>query len=144
MSELYRRASRLYLDANTLIYFVERADAFQAKIAEAVAWAVNSGTPMVVSEVGVAECLYGAYKLRSAALEARYLEIFDDIALFEIAPIDGERLRAAARIGAQKGLKLVDALHFLAALESQCDVFITDDARFRSSHGIEVVYVKHL
>jgi predicted nucleic acid-binding protein len=144
MNELYRRASRLYLDANALIYFVERADMRQAKIAEAVAWAVDSGTPIVVSEVGVAECLYGAYKLGNAALEARYLEIFNDVALFEIAPVDGERLKAAARMGAQKGLKLVDALHFLAALESQCDVFITNDARFRYSHGIEVVHVEQL
>jgi predicted nucleic acid-binding protein len=144
MSDAYRHASRLYLDSNALIYFVERADASQAKIGDAIAWAVRAGAPIVISEVGVAECLYGAYKLQSAALEARYVEIFDEITLFEIAPVDGERLRAAAKLGAQKGLKLVDALHFLAALENQCDVFITNDARFRSSHGVEVVQVERL
>jgi predicted nucleic acid-binding protein len=144
MSEGYRKASRLYLDSNALIYFVERADARQAKIGEALAWAVTAGAPIVISEVGVAECLYGAYKMRNAALEARYLEIFDDIALFEIAPLDGARLRAAAKLGAQQGLKLVDAAHFLAAMEYQCEAFITNDARFRSSHGVEVFQVQHL
>jgi predicted nucleic acid-binding protein len=144
MSDAWRKASRLYLDSNALIYFVERADASQAKVADAIAWAVKAGAPIVISEVGVAECLYGAYKSQSAALEARYLEIFDDIALFEIAPLDGARLRAAAKLGAQKGLKLVDAAHFLAAIETQCDVFITNDARFRSSHGVEVVQVERL
>jgi len=144
MSDAWRKASRLYLDSNALIYFVERADASQAKVADAIAWAVKAGAPIVISEVGVAECLYGAYKSQSAALEALYLEIFDDIALFEIAPLDGARLRAAAKLGAQKGLKLVDAAHFLAAIETQCDVFITNDARFRSSHGVEVVQVERL
>jgi predicted nucleic acid-binding protein len=144
MSDAYQRASRLYVDSNVLIYFVERADTRQAKIADAIAWAVQAGVAIVVSEIGVAECLYGAYKLQSAALEARYLEIFDEIALFEIAPVDGERLKAAAKLGAQKGLKLVDALHFLAAVENQCNVFVTNDLRFRSSHGVEVVQVATL
>ena len=144
MSDRYRQASRLYLDSNALIYFVERADESRAKIADAIAWAVTAGVPIVVSEVGVAECLHCAYKLESAALEARHLEIFDEIALFEIAPIDGKRLKDAARLGAKKGLKLVDAAHFLAAVENQCDVFITNDARCRSSHGVEGIQVATL
>jgi len=41
-------------------------------------------------------------------------------------------------------LKLVDAAHFLAAVENQCDVFITNDARLRSSHGVEVIQVATL
>jgi predicted nucleic acid-binding protein len=73
----------------------------------------------------------------SDELEARSNEIFYDIAL--VAPVDGEQLKAAARVGARKGLKLVDALHFVAAMESQCALFLTNDARFRSSDGIEVV-----
>jgi len=98
----------------------------------------------VVSEIGIAECLYGAYEVNSAALETRYNEIFYDIALFDIVPVNGERLKDAARVGARKGLKLVDALHFAAALESQCAIFLTDDARIRSSDGIEVVTAANL
>jgi predicted nucleic acid-binding protein len=89
--------------------------------------------------LGIAECLYGAYKLNSDELEARYNEIFYDIALFEIAPVNGEQWKAAARVGARDGLKLVDALHFVAAVECQCAVFVTNDARFRSSDGVKVV-----
>jgi predicted nucleic acid-binding protein len=133
------RAGRLYLDSNALIYFVERADETQAKIAEIIARTISAGETIVISEVGVAECLYGAYKLDSQALEARYNEIFYEIALFDIAQVDGARLKAAARLGAQKGLKLVDALHFVAALEYECTQFLTDDVRIRSSHGIDVV-----
>jgi predicted nucleic acid-binding protein len=144
MNDALADISRLYLDSNALIYFVEREDAIQRKVGGAIALALNSGRPVVVSEIGVAECLHGAYKRRSAELEARYLEIFGDIALFERTPIDGDRLRAAARLGAQKGLKLVDAVHFLAAMETECDVFLTGDNRMRSSHGIKVVAIGSL
>ena len=138
------RPRRCYLDSNALITFVERADEAQARIADFIARAIEDGGSIVISEVGVAECLYGAFALESEALEARYREIFYDIALFEIAPVDGERLIAAARLGASKGLKLVDALHFLAALETECAVFLTNDNRIRSSHGIDVVAVASL
>jgi predicted nucleic acid-binding protein len=144
MNDVRVDASRLYLDSNALIYFVEREDSAQKKIGEAIAGAIKAGCPVVVSEIGVAECLYGAYKMQSVALEARYMEIFDNIALFEIARVDGERLKAAAKLGAQKGLKLIDAIHFLAAMESQCDVFLTGDSRIGSSHGIKVLQVESL
>jgi predicted nucleic acid-binding protein len=54
------------------------------------------------------------------------------------------RARLAARIGARKGLKLVDAIHFSAALEPGCDVFVTNDSRIRSSDGLEVVLLENL
>jgi len=138
------RPAKIYLDSNALIYFIERADERQRRIGQFLAGAIEGGTTVVVSEVGIAECLYGAYKMNSSALEARYNEIFYDIALFEIAPVDHERLKAAARIGARKGLKLVDALHFVAAIETRCAQFLTNDARIRSSDGIEVVAVARL
>jgi len=75
----------------------------------------------------------------AARVETRYNENLYDIALFDIVPVNGERLKAAARVGARKGLKLVEALHFAAAMESECAIFLTDDARIRSSDGIEVV-----
>jgi len=106
--------------------------------------AVNSSVPIFVSEIGVAECFYGAFKRKSAELEAKYNEMFYEIALFELLPIDGERALLAARIGAEKGLKLVDALHFCAAVEANCSIFITNDRRFFSSHGVSVVQVKDL
>jgi predicted nucleic acid-binding protein len=41
-------------------------------------------------------------------------------------------------------MKLVDAIHFSAALERGCDVFVTNDSRIRSSGGLEVVLLESL
>jgi len=135
---------RLYVDSNAIIHFVERRDVKQGKIGAMIASTVEGGELIIVSEIGVAECLYGAYKLQSAELEARYLELFSGSTVFDIVPVDGDRLKSAARLGARKGLKLVDAVHFAAAVERNCNVFLTDDERIKSSDGVAVVRVSAL
>ena len=138
MTDALQSASRIYLDANVLIYFVEDTGELGARIGEIIDNAIQHDKHLVISEVAIAECLYGAFKRRSSELAETYREMFYDIALFELAPINGERVIAAAKIGAEKGLKLVDAIHFSTALETKCSVFVTNDGRFRSSHGLYV------
>jgi predicted nucleic acid-binding protein len=144
MNKTIAKAAKIYLDANCIIYFVERADELQSKVAELIRFAAENDKELACSEVGVAECLYGAFKSKNPELEATYNEIFYDIALFELCPLDGERIKAAAKLGAEKSLKLVDAMHFLAAIEVKCDVFVTNDERFSSSHRIQVLQLRDL
>lgn len=144
MNKAIETASKIYLDANCIIYFVERTDELQARIAQLISYAGEHELGLACSEIGVAECLYGAFKMANQALEATYNDIFYNIALFELCPLDGDRAKEAARLGADKSLKLVDATHFLAAIELKCDVFVTNDARIRSSHGVQVVQLKEL
>ena len=136
---------RLYLDSNALIRFVERRDPMRAKIGATRASTVEDGQSIVVGGLGVVERLYGAYKgaykLGSAELESRYSEI---LAIFDIVPVGGERLGAAARLGARKSLKLVEAVHFVAAIERKCQPFLTDDERTRSGDGVTIIRVTDL
>lgn len=136
--------SKIYFDANCIIYFVERSDELQAKIAALFLYAAENDLSLFCSEIGVTECLYGAFKTKDIDLEATYNKMFYEIGTFGLCAIDAERTKAAAKLGAEKSLKLVDALHFLAAMEFECDVFVTNDERFRSSHGIQVVKLRDL
>ncbi len=116
MHKLVQSASRIYFDTNAIIYYVERNDDCAEKIREVIYYAIKTYIPIFVSEVGVAECLYGAYKLKSDALVEKYNDIFYDIGLFSLIPIDGDHAIAAAKTGADYGLKLIDAIHFFAAI----------------------------
>ena len=138
------QSRQIYVDANLIIYFFEREDDLRGKVAHLFNQAVLSGTPIVISEIGVAECLYGAFRLQSEALEKKYQEFFYDLALIRLEPVDGEKLVTAAALGASKGLKLVDAVHFAAAVEAGCDVFVTNDHRFNSSHGVTVLQLSEV
>lgn len=139
MNERISSAASIYLDANALIYFIERSDDLQAKVGGVIAHAVENNIPLFVSEIGIAECLYGTYKNGRESLTSEYQELFYEIALFQILPTDGPKLIAAAKIGAEKRLKLVDAVHFHSAIDAGCDLFLTNDTRFSSSHDVEVI-----
>jgi predicted nucleic acid-binding protein len=134
----------VYFDANALIYYVERDDTLQRKVAEIVVKALSVDARLFVSEIGIAECHYGAYRSDRKSVFGAYETLFTAPSIFEILPVDGTQLIAAAKLGAEKGLKLVDAVHFHVAVETSCDVFITNDRRFQSSHGITVLQLGDL
>ena len=144
MIEGFQSVEKIYLDTNSIIYFVECADALQQKIGSIIAAATQNNLALYVSYIGVAECMHGAFKAKSQTLADKYNEVFFDIALFNLVPVDNDRIISAAKLGAEKNLKLVDATHFLAAIEMECEVFLTNDRHFKSSHGITVLQVDDL
>lgn len=144
MSASIASFSSAYLDTNTLIYFIERDDELQRKVGQFVAKAVAANAQLFVSEIGIAECFYGTYKKGEDELFAAYEHIFSEQSVFEILSIDGRQLIAAAKLGAEKGLKLVDAVHFQVAVEISCEIFVTNDRRFQSSHGLTVLQLSEL
>jgi hypothetical protein len=53
---------------------------------------------------------------------------------------------ACARLSSPINFKRThyDAAHFVAAMETRCDVFLTGDNRIRSSHGIKALAVESI
>jgi predicted nucleic acid-binding protein len=144
MIEAFRAATRIYLDTNIVIYLFERDDALQKKIAAIISQTTENDIEFYFSDVGVAECIYGAYKIQSDLLLQKYNESFYEVGLLNLVPVDSECVIAAAKIGAEKNLKLVDSIHFLAAIETGCEVFLTNDYRFKSSHGVKVLQLNEI
>ncbi len=137
-------ASRVYFDSNILIYLIERTDLLQQKIVQVLNILEQTEASLFISNIGVAECFFGAHKFKNDKLIQQYHDIFYDNGLFNLVPVDSERVISAARLGAEKNLKLVDATHFLAAIEMECEVFLTNDHHFKSSHGVAVLQIDEL
>jgi predicted nucleic acid-binding protein len=135
---------RAYFDANSVIYFIEANPEFHSKISSLWYALIEQNTSFVTSEICVAECFYGAFRRQSQVLESGYNRLFFEERTFDIQPVDLETLIGAARLGADLGLRLIDAVHFRTALASQCDIFVTNDSRFRSGHGVRVVQIAEL
>jgi len=137
-------ASRAYFDANSVIYFIEANPVLQAKISKLWFGLIMRNASFVTSEVCIAECFYGAFKRQSQVLEKGYERLFFEDKTLDIHPLDLETLIESARLGAGLGLKLIDAVHFRAAVITQCEIFVTNDRRFRSSHGVRVIQIDEL
>lgn len=135
---------RAYFDANSVIYFIEANPEFHSKISNLWYALIEQNTTFVTSEICVAECFHGAFRRQSQVLEKGYERLFFKERTFDIRPVDLASLIGAARLGAGLGLRLIDAVHFRTAVASQCDIFVTNDRRFRSSHGVRVVQIAEL
>ncbi len=62
----------------------------------------------------------------------------------QIVPATRELWEDAARLRAETGLKLADALHAATALRASCELFVTNDADFRRIEGLSTVVLDDL
>jgi predicted nucleic acid-binding protein len=130
---------RICLDTNILIYLFERDTGQTTALRRFLDRLMAGGGITMISEIGVAECLYGANKRADTVMARQYAEIFFRQSLIDVVPLTSEILLQAARIGPEAGLKLIDSLHFCSALAARCDAFITNDARFQTGYGLRVL-----
>jgi predicted nucleic acid-binding protein len=131
-------ASRIYVDTNIWIYFIEGHPDFAGPVHQLFLQAEAAGATLVTNEITMAECLYKPAKEANADALDAYERLFASGEI-ELMPLDGALARRAALTGGALGLKLIDAIHYLGALESGCDVFVTADAQFRSGPQMRVV-----
>lgn len=127
------------LDSNILIYLVERSPEHAASLGRMLDRMIADGAELTISEIGVAECLYGAFKRADAAMEQRYRLVLFDKAFIRMLPLDFEVLIEAAHHGAKAGLKLIDAIHLRAAVRAGCDAFVTNDRALGPMDGLAIV-----
>ena len=77
--------------------------------------------------VTLTEVLPVPLKAENSALVQAYEAILLNSREFECVPVDRRTAITAARLRAQYEFKTPDALHVAAALEANCDAFLTND-----------------
>jgi predicted nucleic acid-binding protein len=92
----------------------------------------------VTSELTIAECLIKPLSDRNAGTVAAYLTFLDGRPEFPVLPVSRSILLEAARLRAETGIKLPDAIHVATASAADCDVFLTYDRRVRVSAKMKI------
>ncbi len=133
----------VYLDANGLIYSVERIEPYRALL-EPMWQAVQEGDLTVVSSpVLVAEALVKPMRDGNREIEEQYREVFASGAI-SLLDASYEVFEDAARLRAETGLAIPDALHAATALRAGCSLFITNDDDFRRVEGLPTAILRDL
>jgi predicted nucleic acid-binding protein len=120
----------IYLDSCIVIYALEDRPPWTAAVLAALA-----ADPMAqfgVSPLVKAECLVGALRSGDRHIERRYWNYFAQISVMDMPEsvyLDAARLRANA------GLKLSDALHLACAQHHGCSALWTNDTRLSAAGG---------
>jgi predicted nucleic acid-binding protein len=136
-------AGLVYLDANAVIFSVEKHPAYWPLLQPIWQAAKGSSIELVSSDLVLMETSIGPLKSGDSALANAYEQLFQQ-AQTRLFPITQPILREAARLRATTNLKTPDALHAATAMDANCALFITNDAGFRSVPGLSLVILDDL
>jgi predicted nucleic acid-binding protein len=133
----------VYLDANPIIYSVEKHPAFGPLLQPLWQAAQAKSIEVVSSDLVLMEALVGPLKSGDTSLEKAYEQALlgTDIRLL---PITQSILREAARLRATTKLKTPDAIHAATGSDAGCAMFITNDAGFRGVVSLPLVILTDL
>jgi predicted nucleic acid-binding protein len=128
MNRDLKQISRLYLDTNIFIYFMEENAHFADRVARVFELCEAYNIELFTSEITVTECLVGAYKKKNTALIEKYEAFFKSVSeAVNIVPVDSHILWEVPKLAGDSNLKLVDSIHVMSAVFCGCDGFLTND-----------------
>jgi predicted nucleic acid-binding protein len=126
-----------YLDANIIIYAIERPLA-QSAAQHALLKALDRGTILAcTSELSLAECLVAPIARNSAELIDLYTEfVSNQRPHFQTIPVSRSILLAAADLRAMTRSTLADSIHVATALLIGATRVVTNDKKMRLPPGV--------
>ena len=135
------QSQRVYLDANVIIYLVEKNSDYHGLVHQILRELRLEGVDLISSELVVSECLMGAVRRDNEAVLLAYERFFDgDRFGIELQPVSARVLWTAPQVSVDFKLDLPDALHFATALDQGCDGFLTNDKGFTDGEPFPIVY----
>jgi len=132
----------VYVDANVVIYAVEKIDPYHSLL-EPLWLAAQAGRLQIVTgEITWLETLVKPLREGNAALETLF-RAFLTAREVRLVPATLATWERAARLRAL-GLKTPDAVHAATALDSGCVLFVTNDTGFRRVPGLPIVVLSEV
>ena len=127
------------LDANCVIYLVEKNPVWAPRIAARLATLRGAGHTFAVTELARTECLAGPLHKGDAAVVADYQSFFSDPDI-RVLPLSSAACEQAAHLRAVSNFQFAvpDCLHLAAAIVHGCGLFLTNDAQLRHCLAITV------
>ena len=127
----------VYVDSNIVIYLVEQPTLFGPQASARVATFAAAGDRIVVSDLTRLECRVHVITMGDSITLAQYDHFFHQ-AVERVMPLTSAVVDRATIIRARHRFKTPDALHLAAALESGCQLFLTNDARLNGFPDLRV------
>ena len=133
----------VYVDANAIIYSVERVEPYRELLAPMWQEARAGRFTLASSELVALETLIRPLRDGNARLEMLFRSILAAEEM-DLIPATLATWEGAARIRAATGLATSDALHAATALGAACSLFVTNDTDFRRVDGLPLLVLNDL
>lgn len=136
------QGQRIYFDANFLIYFFDKTEPYIAVVSQILLACDRNEVFGCTGDAAVAELMVYPYRTRDEIEIARGKAFFMRENFLQVLSHDSAVFDTAARLRAETGMKLIDALHYATALKAGCKFLMTNDTGIRSTDALEVISIK--
>lgn len=127
----------VYLNANFVIYFIEKNPVWGPKVSAYIASLLSGGEELAVSDLTRLECRVGPLISGNALLLNKFTTFFQSPDV-KVLPLTANVCDRAADLRAKYRFKTPDAMHLAAAIEHGCDRFLTNDVKLKNCTEITV------
>lgn len=142
ISTALKGVSRLGIETAPFIYFVERHPTYLPKVRDIFRQIDQGKFEGVSSMITLVEVLTQPLKMGNSTLEMEYRNILMRSRHFSLLPISVGIAERAAQLRAHYNLKTPDALQVFAAIDAQCDAFLTNDLGLKRVQEINVLLIR--
>lgn len=131
--------NRVFLDTSPIIYYLQKDEKYFDLTKAILLQLQESFVSFVSSDITIAEYCVRPYKSNNLLL-IHAMEGFMRDARIEIVHTSWKIATRAARIRAEySSFKAMDSLQIATAIESGCDLFLTNDKQLRQFEGMKCV-----
>ena len=136
--------ARIAFDTAPIIYFIEANPRYDALVSD-VFKRVDGGQVLAVTScISVCEVLIVPIRNDNVHLRNVYKNLLLHSDHFETIPITADIAELGATLRARYGLRTPDALQIASAIETHCDVFLTNDFGLQRVSEIRVLVLDEL
>ena len=133
---------KISLDANIILYYLHQDKNF-GKQSLRLLTAIKNRTK-VISTLIYAESFVYIFEQADESLEKKQLKALEKIPKLKIVAPTKKICLLAAQLRAAYRLKTPDAIHLATAIDSGCDVFITNDDNLKKVQEITVFTLRDI
>lgn len=139
LNKIVQNKGIVFVDSSPFIYFVEAKEPY-AELLPLCFDAVDDGKIQVLtSTITCAEVLVVPSRKQNERLIDTYLDLLTSTPQLTVAPFDLAFAKRTAEFRAIHGLKTPDAIQWATAVSFGTRFFLTNDKRFGSLPGMEVL-----
>ena len=127
---------RVYFDTNIIIYLIEGFPEYQKSVDEIQEVLETSQCVAITSDITICESLIKPFKDNYLEGVKIFQSFLEESGIFELIPTARSTYIKASLVSATQSLKLPDAIHVATAIQSRCDIFLTNDKSIKTPNSI--------
>ncbi|KLU63350.1 PIN domain protein [Peptococcaceae bacterium CEB3] len=127
-----KKGLKLFVDTAPIIYFIEEHPVYIDEVSDIFNKTAEGTVQVVTSVITLIEVLAKPYKLGQNDIVDVYKDFFSNSKGFSVMSIDTSVAELTAKIRAEFGFKLPDALQLAIFEHNDCEYFVTNDKQLKS------------